>query len=148
MKLCMADILCVLQIYCVCCRYIVCAADILCVLQIYCVCCRYIVCAEDILCVLQIYCVCCRYIVCAADILCVLLAVWSADRSTLRAACPIVPSEPVDMSHNQFPPPSNVVNSPTSILTYELLNFCSSLRSCAACGSPCVLVLVGLPVCS
>ena len=33
---------------------------------------------------------------------------------------------------------SNVVNGPTSILTEELLKSCSSFRSRAACGSPCV----------
>ena len=37
---------------------------------------------------------------------------------------------------------SNVVNGPTSILTDELLNLCNSFRSCAACGSPCVFVIV------
>jgi hypothetical protein len=37
---------------------------------------------------------------------------------------------------------SNVVNGPTSILMDELLNSCNSFRSCAACGSPCVLVIV------
>jgi hypothetical protein len=37
---------------------------------------------------------------------------------------------------------SNVVNSPTSILTEELLNSCNSFRSCAACGSPYVFVIV------
>jgi hypothetical protein len=44
-------------------------------------------------------------------------------------ACPITNSNPL----------SNVVNGLTSILTEELLNSCRSLRSCAACGSPCVL---------
>jgi hypothetical protein len=34
---------------------------------------------------------------------------------------------------------SNVVNGRTSILTEELLHSCSSFRSCAASGSPCVL---------
>jgi hypothetical protein len=34
----------------------------------------------------------------------------------------------------------NVANGPTSILTDELLNSCNSFRSCATCGSPCVLV--------
>jgi hypothetical protein len=37
---------------------------------------------------------------------------------------------------------SNVVNGPTSILTEELLNSCISFRSCAACVSPCVFVIV------
>jgi hypothetical protein len=37
---------------------------------------------------------------------------------------------------------SNVVNGPTSILTEELLNSCNAFRSCAACGSPCVFVIV------
>jgi len=37
---------------------------------------------------------------------------------------------------------SNVVNSPTLILTDELLNLCNSFRSCATCGSPCVFVVV------
>jgi len=37
---------------------------------------------------------------------------------------------------------SNVVNGPTLILTDELLNSCNSFRSCAACGSPCVFVIV------
>jgi hypothetical protein len=36
---------------------------------------------------------------------------------------------------------SYVVNGPTSILTYKLLNSCNSFRSCAACGSPCVFVI-------
>jgi hypothetical protein len=37
---------------------------------------------------------------------------------------------------------SNVVNRPTSILTDEFLNLCKSFRSYAACGSPCVSVIV------
>jgi hypothetical protein len=37
---------------------------------------------------------------------------------------------------------SNVVNGPTSILTDELLNSCSSFRFCAACVSPCVFVTI------
>ena len=37
---------------------------------------------------------------------------------------------------------SNVMNGPTSILMDELLNSCNSFRSCAACGSPCVFVIV------
>jgi hypothetical protein len=36
----------------------------------------------------------------------------------------------------------NVVNCPTSILTDEFLNSRNNFRSCAACGSPCVLVIV------
>ena len=37
---------------------------------------------------------------------------------------------------------SNVANGPTLILTEELLNSCESFRSCAACGSPSVFVIV------
>jgi hypothetical protein len=37
---------------------------------------------------------------------------------------------------------SNVVNGPTSILTDKLLNSCNSFYSCAACGSPCVFVII------
>jgi hypothetical protein len=36
----------------------------------------------------------------------------------------------------------NVVNGQTSIATVELLNSCNSSRSCEACESPCVLVIV------
>jgi hypothetical protein len=36
---------------------------------------------------------------------------------------------------------SNLVNGPTSILM-EVLNSCDSSRSCAACGSPCVFVII------
>jgi hypothetical protein len=37
---------------------------------------------------------------------------------------------------------SNVVNCLTSILTDKLLNSCNSFRSCVACGSPCVFIIV------
>ena len=37
---------------------------------------------------------------------------------------------------------SNVVNGPMSVLTDELLSSCNSFRSCAACGSPYVFVIV------
>jgi hypothetical protein len=47
------------------------------------------------------------------------------------SACPITNSQLL----------SNVVNVPTSTLTDELLNSCNSF-SCAACGSPCVFVIV------
>jgi len=50
--------------------------------------------------------------------------------------CPL--SCPITNSHLL----SNVVNGPTSILTEELLNSCNSFRSCAASGSPCLLVIV------
>ena len=47
-------------------------------------------------------------------------------------ACPITNSHPF----------SNAVNGPMSILMDELLNSCTSFRSCAAYGSPCVFVNV------
>jgi hypothetical protein len=37
---------------------------------------------------------------------------------------------------------SSIVNGPMSILTDELLKSCNSFRSCAACWSPCVFVIV------
>ena len=37
---------------------------------------------------------------------------------------------------------SNIVNGPTLILMDELLNSFNSFKSCAACGSPCVFVIV------
>jgi len=37
---------------------------------------------------------------------------------------------------------SNVVNGLTSILTDKRLNSCNSFRSCAACGSPCVFIII------
>jgi len=47
-------------------------------------------------------------------------------------ACPITDSHLL----------SNVMNGLTSILTVELLNLCNSFGSYAACGSPCVFVIV------
>jgi hypothetical protein len=37
---------------------------------------------------------------------------------------------------------NNVLNCPTSIMTEELLNSYNRFRSCAACGSPCMFVIV------
>jgi len=37
---------------------------------------------------------------------------------------------------------SNVTNVPTWILMDKLLNSCNSFRSCAACGSPCVFIII------
>jgi hypothetical protein len=37
---------------------------------------------------------------------------------------------------------SNVVNGLTSILTDKLLNSCNGFRSCVACGSPCVFIII------
>ena len=59
-----------------------------------------------------------------------------------HCACPVLPSEPVVMSQTISHLLSNVANGPTLILTEELLNSCESFRSCAACGSPSVFVIV------
>jgi hypothetical protein len=37
---------------------------------------------------------------------------------------------------------SNVVNGLTSILMDKILNSCNSFKSCAACGFPCVFIII------
>jgi hypothetical protein len=55
---------------------------------------------------------------------------------------PVPSSEPISMPITNSRLLSNVMNGPVSMLMDELLNSCNSFRSCAACGSPCVFVIV------
>jgi hypothetical protein len=66
------------------------------------------------------------------------LSWWSYDTVHAQFFCQNPLTCPTTNSHLL----SNVMNSPTLILMDELLNSCSSFRSCAAFGSLCVFVVV------
>ena len=57
-----------------------------------------------------------------------------------HAACPILPSEPVGMSHNQHPPPQQCHK--WSDVTPDEWSLEYGFRSCATCGSPGVFIIV------
>ena len=59
-----------------------------------------------------------------------------------NGAFPILPSEPVGMSHNQFPPPQQCHKWSDVDPDGRDLEFVQQFQECTASGSPCVLVMV------
>jgi hypothetical protein len=57
-------------------------------------------------------------------------------------SCTILPSEPVGLSHIKFPTLQQCREWSEFNPEGRILNSCNSFRSCPACGSPCVFVIV------